>query len=67
MSEALASSVKRLIAKGKERGYLTYEEMNDDLPDEAVSPDQLDSLLMRLDELGINYHRDPTIWAKPSN
>jgi len=53
MSDALDASVKKLIAKGKQRGYLTYEEMNDDLPDEAVSPDRLDSLLMALDELGI--------------
>jgi RNA polymerase primary sigma factor len=53
MTDALEASVQRLIAKGKERGYLTYEEMNDDLPDEAVSPDRLDSLLMTLDELGI--------------
>jgi len=53
MADALEISVKKLIAKGKERGYLTYEEMNDDLPDEAVSPDRLDSLLMALDELGI--------------
>jgi RNA polymerase primary sigma factor len=53
MNEALDASVKRLIAKGKQRGYLTYEEMNDDLPDEAISPDKLDSLLMALDELGV--------------
>jgi len=39
MADALDASIKQLIAKGKERGYLTYEEMNDDLPDEAVSPD----------------------------
>jgi RNA polymerase primary sigma factor len=49
----LDASVKRLIAKGKERGYLTYEEMNDELPDEAVSPERLDALLMTIDELGI--------------
>ena len=53
MTDSLSSSVKKLIAKGKQRGYLTYEEMNEDLPDEAVSPDKLDSLLMTLDELGI--------------
>jgi RNA polymerase primary sigma factor len=53
MPDALDVSVKKLIAKGKQRGYLTYEEMNDNLPDEAVSPDRLDSLLMALDELGI--------------
>ena len=53
MNDALNASVKKIIAKGKERGYLTYEEMNEGLPDEAVSPDKLDSLLMTLDELGI--------------
>ena len=53
MADTLDASVKKLIAKGKQRGYLTYEEMNDDLPEEAVSPDRLDSLLMALDELGI--------------
>ncbi|MFP3938338.1 MAG: RNA polymerase sigma factor RpoD [Phycisphaerae bacterium] len=53
MSEALDRSVKTLIARGKDKGYLTYEEMNEELPDEAVSPDQIDSLLMMLDELGI--------------
>jgi len=52
-SDPADASIKKLIAKGKDRGYLTYEEMNDDLPDEAVSPDKLDSLLMTLDELGI--------------
>jgi RNA polymerase primary sigma factor len=53
MADSLDTSVKQLIAKGKKRGYLTYEEMNDDLPDEAVSPDKLDALLMTLDEEGI--------------
>jgi len=53
MTDAVDVTVKKLIQKGKQRGYLTYEEMNDDLPDEAVSPDRLDSLLMALDEEGI--------------
>jgi len=51
--QLLDASVKKLIAKGKLRGYLTYEEMNEDLPEEAVSPDKLDTLLMTLDEMGI--------------
>ncbi len=45
--------VKTLVEKGRQRGYLTYEEMNDELPDEEVEPDRLSSLLMTLDELGI--------------
>jgi RNA polymerase primary sigma factor len=66
MGESLEASVKKLIAKGKQRGYLTYEEMNEDLPEEAVSPDKLDTLLMTLDEMGIELideseaeHREP--------
>ena len=43
-----------LIAKGRSQGYLTYDEVNDFLPDEDVSPDRLDNLLINLDELGIS-------------
>ena len=46
--------IKTLIEKGTKRGYLTYEEMNEWLPEEAVSPTRLDSLLATLDEMGIN-------------
>jgi len=42
-----------LIATGKAQGYLTYDEVNAYLPDEAVDPEKLDSLLVALDEMGI--------------
>ena len=42
-----------LIAKGKAQGYLTYDEVNDYLPDEDVNPEKLDNLLIALDERGI--------------
>src|SRR3954453_11529700 len=42
-----------LLELGTSRGFLTYEELNEKLPDEVVSPDKLDSLLMRIDEMGI--------------
>jgi RNA polymerase primary sigma factor len=45
--------VAALIELGKSRGYLTYDELNQRLPDEVVSPDKLDSLLMMIDEMGI--------------
>ncbi|MBN1554353.1 MAG: RNA polymerase sigma factor RpoD [Phycisphaerae bacterium] len=64
MAEPVDASVKKLIAKGKEQGYLTYEEMNEDLPDEAVSPDKLDSLLMTLDELGIELLDESEVEAR---
>jgi hypothetical protein len=41
MIESLDGIVKKLIEKGKEQGYLTYEEMNKTLPDEATGT-QLD-------------------------
>ena len=47
------SGLKSLVEQGKKRGYITYEEMNESLPDDNVSPERLDSLLTRLDELGI--------------
>src|SRR6478672_11271835 len=45
--------VNALIDLGKSRGFLTYEELNEKLPDEVVSPDKLDTLLMMIDEMGI--------------
>ena len=45
--------IRALIEKGKKKGYLTYEEMNEQLPEDAVTPSRLDSLLMTLDEMGI--------------
>ncbi|HEX4792223.1 MAG TPA: RNA polymerase sigma factor RpoD [Humisphaera sp.] len=45
--------VQILLDLGTSRGYLTYEELNERLPDEVVSPDKLDTLLMMIDEMGI--------------
>ena len=45
--------LKTLLDSGKEKGYLTYSQVNEYLPDDAVNPEKLDSLLIALDELGI--------------
>src|SRR5215207_5256744 len=45
--------VNNLLGLGTSRGFLTYEELNEKLPDEVVSPDKLDTLLMMIDEMGI--------------
>ena len=37
--------VEQLISMGKEKGYLTYDEVNDALPTGMVSPDQLDDVM----------------------
>ena len=50
----LGPAVKALISKGRAKGFLTYEELNDALPDDTVSPEKIDQMLMRLDEHGID-------------
>jgi RNA polymerase primary sigma factor len=48
-----------LVAKGKTQGYLTYDEVNAYLPDDEVDPYRLDSLLIALEEQGIDLVNDP--------
>src|SRR6266852_2646962 len=45
--------LKSLLDQGKEKGYLTYSQVNDYLPDDAVNPEKLDQLLLILEEHGI--------------
>src|SRR3990172_7496432 len=52
--EKRSTPMELLLKRGKERGFLTYEELNDSLPDDAVSPDKIDEILMQLDEMGID-------------
>jgi len=47
------SSLKTLITKGKEQGYLTYAEVNDHLPDSIVDPEQIDEIVTMIGDMGI--------------
>ncbi len=47
------SAVKELISKGKEKGHLTYAEINDLLPGDIVSSSEIDSILIMLGEMDI--------------
>ena len=47
-------AVKRMIRNAKKRGYVTYEEVNQVLPSEEVSPEQIEDTMAMLSEMGIN-------------
>jgi RNA polymerase primary sigma factor len=51
--DIIEEKIKLIIEKAKKKGYITYEEMNNELPDELISPNRLESLIMTLDEMGI--------------
>ncbi|MEZ5490486.1 MAG: RNA polymerase sigma factor RpoD [Gammaproteobacteria bacterium] len=47
------SSLKSLIAKGKEQNYLTYAEVNDHLPQSISDPDQVEDIIQMINDMGI--------------
>jgi len=53
MDLKMDEGLKALLEQGKGKGYLTYSQVNDYLPDDAVNPEKLDQLLLVLEEHGI--------------
>jgi len=54
------SQLKRLIARGKEQGYLTYAEVNDHLPSEIVDSEQIEDIVNMINDMGIPvYEKAP--------
>ena len=51
--ESVEKDLHELIVKGQSQGYLTYDEVNAYLPDEDVSPEKLDNLIIALEEMGV--------------
>src|SRR5881396_3366408 len=52
--DTLAAAIKKMVARGKERGYLTYDELNAALPQDQVSSEQIEDTMTMLSELGVN-------------
>ncbi|MBU0616917.1 MAG: hypothetical protein KKI02_04300, partial [Planctomycetes bacterium] len=48
--DPIEQCVNELIEQGKGRGYLTWEELNEALPDDAISPEKLESVLNRIEQ-----------------
>ena len=54
----IGAAVKRLIQKGKERGYITYDELNAALPSDQMSSEQIEDIMTQLSEMGVNVIDD---------
>ncbi len=48
------ASIKKLIAKAKRRGYLTYDELNEALPQDQMSSEQIEDVMSAISEMGVN-------------
>src|ERR1700724_1337810 len=51
--EKIDDGLKALLESGKEKGYLTYGQVNDHLPDDDANPEKIDQLLILLEDQGI--------------
>ena len=55
-AEARRTRLKNLIKLGKERGFLTYAEINDHLPDDMVDAEQIESIISTFNDMGIQVY-----------
>ena len=62
MSQA---AVKRMIADARERGYITYDQLNAALPPEHASSEQIEDVMSMLSEMGINVIEDDDAAEEP--
>jgi RNA polymerase primary sigma factor len=53
-------NLRRLITIGKDKGYITYQELNDDLSNDVISSEEIDDLLQMFEELNIKVVSGPT-------
>ena len=56
--DSMTVAVKKMIAKAKERGYVTYDELNQVLPPEKVNHEQIEDVMAMLSEMGISAIRN---------
>ena len=60
--DTTGSAVKKMIVKGKERGFVTYDELNNVLPSEQFSSEQIEDTMSMLSEMGINVVENEETW-----
>ncbi len=61
----LDPGLKAIIEKGLERGFVTVQQAHAWLPDEGGDPQMVDTLIMALDEHGLDFIEDPDICLEP--
>jgi len=52
--DTVAAAVKKMLARGRDRGYVTYDELNAALPSDQVSSEQIEDTMAMLNEMGVN-------------
>ena len=55
------AAVKKMISEARERGYITYDQLNQVLPPDQVSSEQIEDVMSMLSEMGINIIEDEEI------
>ncbi|CAH9014178.1 RNA polymerase sigma factor RpoD [Candidatus Nitrosacidococcus sp. I8] len=58
MEQDRQSQLRLLIIKGKDRGYLSYSEVNDHLPEDIIDPEQVEDIITMFNDMGITVHED---------
>ncbi|MGQ0590699.1 MAG: RNA polymerase sigma factor region1.1 domain-containing protein, partial [Sphingosinicella sp.] len=48
------ASIKKLIARAKKRGVITYDELNEALPQDQMASEQIEDIMSALSEMGVN-------------
>src|SRR6476620_6677458 len=48
------ASIKKMIARAKKRGIITVDELNEALPSDQMSPDQIEDIISAINDMGIN-------------
>jgi RNA polymerase primary sigma factor len=51
-------ALKQLLAQGKQRGYITYEELNEVLPEDRLNSEQIEDIMSMISDMGINVVDD---------
>jgi RNA polymerase primary sigma factor len=54
-------AIKKLLSKGKERGHVTYDELNEALPQDQYSSEQIEDIMAALSEMGVNVVDDDAV------